>query len=107
MTNRWFLYLDDERIPKTLQEWTIARSVKEAQSLVLAKGCPSIISFDHDLGNSVLTGHDFAKWLIEQDLNGEIQFPEDFSFSVHSANPVGRDNINSILISYFKFKRNR
>jgi hypothetical protein len=50
------------------------------------------ISFDHDLGENVPTGHDFAKWLVECHLDGKHLFPETFSYAVHSANPptVGR-----------------
>jgi hypothetical protein len=105
--NKWILYIDDERFPKTHGEipWTVARSVAEAKSLILSHGCPVFISFDHDLGDQVPTGHDLAKWLVESDLDKLINLPTDFSFNVHSANPVGRDNIISVLDGYLRFKR--
>ena len=117
----WQLYLDDIRNPPNTEKFVIARTAQEAKDLVLEKGCPIYISFDHDLGYKVPeskdeiiivgpentteeTGYDFAKWLIEQDQNGIIEIPEDFSFNVHSANPIGAKNIHSILMSYLKFK---
>lgn len=101
----WTLFLDDERFPKIEENFVIARNFNEAVELVRARGCPSFISFDHDLGDNSPTGKDFANWLIESDLNGEINLPDDFKFHVHSANPVGRDNIISILNSYLLFKK--
>ena len=101
------LYLDDIRTPKD-SSFIIVRSFEEAVHFVTVHGIPSFISFDHDLGmkNGELleTGYDFAKWLVEKDLNGEFLFPEDFSFTVHSANPVGAKNIESYLNNYIKFK---
>lgn len=69
------------------------------------------ISFDHDLGmdneRKVLpSGYDFAKWLVEMDMNGIISIPKDFTFTVHSANPVGAENIRTYLCSYMEFKYN-
>ena len=104
---RWCLFLDDERTPKTRTDWVIARSVADAISLIKKNGCPFLISFDHDLGHQVPTGHDFAKWLVDQDQDQKISFPQDFSFEVHSANPAGRDNILSLMNSYLKFRGKR
>lgn len=100
----WCLFLDDERIPKTKKDWIIARSYLEAINLIKSKGCPELISFDHDLGENVQTGYDLAKWIVEQDLEFNI-LPHNFNFFVHSANPVGRDNILSLLNGYLKFKQ--
>jgi hypothetical protein len=101
---KWNLYIDDERTPKFQNEWIVVRSVKEAKALIAINGCPTVISFDHDLGDNVPTGHDLAKWIINQDLSGLLFLPIDFSYNVHSANPVGRDNICSILDSYLSFR---
>jgi hypothetical protein len=65
---------------------------------------PLSISFDHDLGDNVPTGKDLANWLVEQDMQGIIKFPTNFEFHVHSANPVGRQNIEGLLNCYFNFK---
>ncbi len=69
-------------------------------------GIPDFISFDHDFGvdennNLLPTGYDFAKWLVEQDMNLDYTFPHNFSFYVHSANLVGKQNIKSYLNNYF------
>jgi len=48
---------------------------------------------------------DFAKWLIERDMDVS-DMPADFSFNVHSANPVGSANIQGLLDSYLSFKEN-
>jgi len=102
------MYLDDIRIPSD-PSFIIVRSFSEAVSFVMKNGVPSFISFDHDLGMKdgelLETGYDFAKWLVENDLNGVIKIPEDFSFNVHSANPVGAKNIESYINNYIKFKK--
>ena len=48
------------------------------------------------------TGFDFAKWLVEMDMDNIYKFPENFSFHVHSANPVGKANIEGYLNNYLK-----
>ena len=102
------LYLDDLR-PLPDDSYILVRSYDEAVEYVKQNGIPSFISFDHDLGidsddNLLPTGNDFAKWLVEMDMNGTYQFPENFSFYVHSANPVGKTNIESYLNNYLKYK---
>jgi len=99
-----YLYIDDERIPKTDQNWIIVRSYDAATSYILQNGIPDYISFDHDLGDS-LNGYDIAKWLVNQELDGILTFPDEFEFNVHSANPVGAKNINEYLIGYLKYRR--
>ena len=101
--NSYKLFLDDVRQPKR-GTWSLARSFEEALDIVDEKGMPNIISFDHDLGEGK-TGDDFAKWLIEQHLNGDLTFPERFEFIVHSANPVGKKNIESRLNNFLKHIR--
>lgn len=77
------------------------RSADEFYKLVETVGeLPSFISFDHDLGDQVPTGHDVAKWIIQQILDEKYKLPKDFSFHVHSANPPGAANINGILNSF-------
>jgi hypothetical protein len=100
----WSLYLDDERNPKTDRNWVIVRNIDAARDLVLSRGCPSYISFDHDLGSpfEYHTGYAFAKWLVDAELDGKIVIPRDFQFNVHSANSVGRDNIEGLLRGYLK-----
>ena len=100
------LYLDDVRdLPD--ESFLLARSYEEAVLFVKDNGIPPFISFDHDLGvdeNEKLlpTGFDFAKWLVEMDMDNIYKFPENFSFNVHSANPVGKANIEGYLNNYLK-----
>ena len=47
----------------------------------------------------------FLKWLIDYDIDNKGQIiPSDFSWTIHSANPVGKYNIDSLLKAYMKFK---
>lgn len=102
------LYLDDVRdLPD--ESFLLARSYEEAVLFVKENGIPPFISFDHDLGvdeNEKLlpTGFDFAKWLVEMDMDNIYKFPENFSFNVHSANPVGKANIEGYLNNYLNFR---
>jgi hypothetical protein len=98
------LFLDDVREPYEA-DFVIARSFDDALKIIEEKGFPYFISFDHDLGEDIPTGFDFAKWLVEQDMDFNV-LPANFSFNVHSANPVGAENIKGYLSSYLVF-RNR
>lgn len=102
------LYLDDIRTPKS-SDFIVVRSYDEAIEFVKKNGIPEYISFDHDLGcdengDVLKSGHDFAKWLVDMDIENVYKFPNNFEFSVHSANPIGRNNIESILNNYIQFK---
>lgn len=97
---KYKLYLDDLRDPRTPGPWTCVRNFNEAVSAVLTLGLPAYCSFDHDLGLGK-TGYDFAKWMVEYELDGHGRFPDDFEFNVHSANPVGTEAINQYLNNYF------
>ncbi len=96
------MYLDDIRMPTKSDDYVIIRSAEEAIEYVLNYGMPVYISFDHDLGEDIMSGYDFAKWLVEASLDRTIIFPKKFSFNVHSANPVGAKNIQSILENYLQ-----
>jgi hypothetical protein len=70
---------------------------------------PYAISFDHDIHSFELTddldpnektGLDCAKWIVDYCMNNAVRLPKYF---VHSANPVGRENIQSYLDNYLKF----
>jgi hypothetical protein len=106
---RYKLYLDDIRVPahvgsglKNTPGWLLARTYDEAVNIVIDKGCPVYISFDHHLGDATAkTGYDFAKWLVDQDLAYNI-IPVDFEFNVHSSDPVGTANIINLLDAYLK-----
>lgn len=88
-------------------------------------GMPDIISFDHDLADEHYTpeqywsdyqaskeyqetqsyvektGYDCAKWLVDYCMDNDLDLPIYF---IHSANPVGADNIKGLLDNYKKFR---
>lgn len=123
----WNLFLDDIRdvdyVKDDGREYVLARSVADAMVLIIQNGLPSHVAFDHDLGWDTLqpiegsfliaaptqgkelpSGFDFAKWLVEFDINGFHDIPETFTWSIHSSNPVGAENINGLLTGYMKHK---
>lgn len=91
------LFLDDERYPaEDLLEWRIARNFDDACWYIRNMGMPTHISFDHDLGSPQnRTGHDFAKWLVNHMLDNQIKM--EWTWYVHSMNPVGAENIRKYL----------
>ena len=102
------MFLDDIRVPKNDYD-VIVRSFEEAINFVKENGIPTYISFDHDLGcdeigNILKSGYDFAKWLVDMDIENIHKFPNNFTFDIHSANPIGKNNIKSILNNYLLFK---
>lgn len=121
-----YLFLDDERRPGDVTwiliggvgswgaDWHIVRSMEEAKEWVLKNGFPDVISFDHDLGlqhyggdySDGKTGHDFAKWLVEYDMDTG-SMPKDFSYTVHSKNPEGAKNISGLLSNYIRFRNGK
>lgn len=126
------LFLDDdpERIPHKLSwiqlplvEWKIVRSYKQFVGQIIRKGLPLRVSFDHDLAdehyaeylastrdgkfnyNNVKekTGYHCCKWLIEYCLQRDLPFPE---YYIHTQNPIGKQNIKSLIDSYKKVCKN-
>ena len=84
------LWIDDERIPGN--EWDVwVKTAVEAIALIKA-GNVSVISFDHDLGES--TGYDVARYIEE---NASDIKP--IKWMIHSANPVGKKNIRMAMES--------
>ena len=109
---KW-LFIDDERFPSFVRGFEpsvfdIVRTSKAAIDYVEINGCPSFISFDHDLGvvdGQLDTAMIFVDWLINYDLDQEGSvIPKDFMFNVHSMNPIGTKNIQTKLDNYLKFK---
>jgi hypothetical protein len=126
------LWLDDLRNPyinlegrvpkeKGVVEWVL--NYEQFTQWIEKFGLPEIISFDHDLADEHYTpkeywhnyqvskdyqdaqnyqektGMDCAKWLVDYCMDNNAQLPK---FYVHSANPVGADNIRGLLRSYLK-----
>ena len=116
-TNKTLLWLDDVRDPKTnmWHNW-IAKSgfnpfnhnvvwvmtYDEFINHIKINGLPEVIFFDHDLGEEgELTGFDCAKWLVDYCIDNDLELPK---WVIQSANPVGVDNINGLLVGYLKFR---
>jgi len=99
------MYIDDIRTPKNKFS-TICRTSCEAINWMKKNGCPNFISFDHDLGGDD-TSMGIVKFIVDSDLDTNGKFiPEDFSYNIHSANPVGTMNIDGYLKSYFSQRDN-
>ena len=71
------------------------RNYEEFINYIYHNGIPDIVSFDHDLGEEK-SGADCANYLCEYCIETETNLPE---WYVHSANPVGTENIVSKLYS--------
>jgi hypothetical protein len=103
------LFIDDERFPPDSDNlnWKIARDWDDVQTIIEQHGMPTMISFDHDLGDYTYTGYDITKFLVELDMDGNMlyQIPDEFLFYVHSQNPIGKRNIESYLNNYLKVRR--
>lgn len=96
------LYIDDIRTPPPVfgdVNWKIARSSDAAISWITHNGIPQVISFDHDLGGED-TAMRVVHWIVEQTLDGKLTFPDGFVYHVHSANPVGADNIHGTMTNF-------
>lgn len=122
----FILFLDDERNPDLtvkVKEWrdslnrpalpdaiknhmnnefTICRTCEDAEKEVKIRGFPYFVFFDHDLGTEK-TGLDFMKFLVNYDIDNN-EMPSYQWWYVHSANPIGKNNIESYIKSYIKQK---
>ena len=112
------------------KDWVVVRNYamfcREIETRFSQGETLTLISFDHDLGPEHTkyffdnggrenppnpddvnfiekTGKDCANWLVNFCEENSIELP---MFYVHSANPVGSQNIKSLLLNYLKFKQN-
>jgi hypothetical protein len=92
------LWLDDVRPPPDLS-WTWINNAPAAYNAVLQLDIDEI-SFDHDLGDKFMTGYTIAQAIEERAYFGNIKR---MKWSIHSANPVGRDNIHAAMNNADKF----
>lgn len=95
----WKLFLDDLRDCND-PEYVVCRTSSEALEQVRQRGMPVDMALDHDLGE--VNGMDdtamnFLHSLAEMLMDGDLLFPSGFSYTIHSANPVGRSNIKGLL----------
>lgn len=91
------IFLDDIRQSYD-DSWTVVRDYEEFVDLVklVQPGLITHISFDHDLGSEVgKTGYDAAKWFVDQCIRDQRIGQNLDQVIVHSANPVGRENISA------------
>lgn len=103
----YYLFLDDERYPLDvtwiklpLYNWEIVRNYEQFVDIIEKRGLPKAVTLDHDIGTNSKTGYDAAKWLTEYCKNNKLSLPD---YYLHSMNPIGRANINSLFESYKKF----
>ena len=126
------LFLDDNRdvhwiYPEGHElnsgKWRVARNYNEFVKIILFHGLPKFVSFDHDLSECAVkeclraidkndeynynrvfekTGLDCAKYLIEYCQKNSLTLPE---YKVHSANPLGTENIKAILKRFEMIQR--
>lgn len=113
------VYLDDVRTPIE-NDWYVVRNYNEFVHLINKLGLDKIdlISMDHDLGDEAMieyysnvknfnqldynninekTGMDCTKFLVNKSLDDNIELPQIY---VHSANPIGSDNMISYINNY-------
>jgi hypothetical protein len=104
------------------QEWVVVRSYDDFVNYITEHGLPELVSFDHDLGIEHMkyyfdngghdnppdpmnadfeekTGYDCAKWLVDYCIDNQANLPD---YLVHSANPIGKKNIESYLENFKK-----
>lgn len=85
------IWLDDIR--EAPEGWRRARTVWEIKFILISNRVEEI-SLDHDLGENQPTGYDLIKWLEKKVMTEGYSFPK---IRVHSANPVGRKNIEAAI----------
>ncbi len=92
------VWLDDFRTEP--DGWMRARTAWEAIAL-LETGTVEHISLDHDLGpEEAGTGYDVALWMEKEASKGTLP---PLTWDLHTANPVGADNMRQALRSAERF----
>ncbi len=103
-----------------LKEVIWVKSYVQFTDWIKSNGLPDGICFDHDLSiehyglesksdfiwqeyyrtvDREMTGYDCAKWLVDFCIDNNLKLP---LWNVQSMNPVGKENINSLLNNYLK-----
>ncbi len=121
------LWLDDVRDPLE-DDWLVfspigrninvfwVKSYEEFTDWITSNGLPDGVCFDHDLAdvkeiegsnlviasdwNKEKTGYDCAKWLVDYCMSNDLTIPP---YNVHSANPVGAENIRKYIENAKKY----
>lgn len=113
MEGSYKLFLDDLRSVQmvyphlTDEDFVIVRTYSDFVKHITENGLPAFISLDNDLGedhegNLLPDGYACAKWLVFES-NLDLR---NIQFKVHSANPVAKVQIESLLNNYVKFLLN-
>lgn len=98
------LFIDDIREAPD-QSWILYRSYYEAFSFACDFGdFITEISLDHDMGENEPTGYDFL-CRIEGIIYQQRKFLRKCKFTIHSANPVGRKNMEAAINSIERFRK--
>lgn len=85
------IWLDDVRQPPDAS-WEWHQEIIYAWQ-VIRNGLVSEVSLDHDLGDEQPTGYDLLKWIEESLMTDKIDKDCVPTMTIHSANPVGRKNM--------------
>lgn len=106
MKKELVLWLDDIRNPIQFGGWDEdiynviwVKTYEEFCDYIDKNGLPDRICFDHDLGTEK-SGYDAAKYLVDYCQKHNCDVP---LVSSQSANPVGRDNILSLVDNWHRF----
>lgn len=93
------LWIDDIRTPPS-DDWVWVKTYAQAIEALLGEDVVTEISFDHDLGDGQgeeeKTGAHVARWVEARAAEGNIS---KIKWKIHSANPVGRKNIEETMKS--------
>lgn len=89
------LWIDDCR-DQPDPSWILARTSDQAIDIIKHSGMPDMISFDHDLGGDD-TAMKVVHFIINSWLDKTLEMPKNFEYLVHSANPVGAENIRGTM----------
>ena len=104
----WKLFLDDLRFPAVEDEQTvICRTSLEALAEIELRGCPVEMMLDHDLGEGDDVSKIFYNGFEAMLLDGKTSLPKEFTFTVHSMNPVGSRYLEGKLASLVDEMRRR
>lgn len=96
------LFLDDVR--EAPEGFMLLRPNVLAIFYFLARHA-DVISMDHDLGNEYPTGYDILQELEKHYFNQEIWQTKIPEIIVHSANPVGKANMQRVIDNIYRMSR--
>jgi|GEM_PF-4315915 hypothetical protein len=103
------LFIDESLIPT--EGWTILRSLEESKEYIISNGVPRLMDIGFHLlaedyeSKSKYTGYDLIKWLIQSDIDGEINIPSDFTYKVHAHNNLeAEEKMLATLRDYLDYR---